>query len=127
MTTAQLNLFAAPVSLDDSFETILGCGSVEFDEALRRQRWARWLRLAWNRKRSRDAARYWRDASACIGCRHLRGSWCGLMGLPCTVNPYVSFRAGVIGMACMGTGKDPRDTADQWPDADPMPPLEQSA
>lgn len=73
------------------------------DAAILRQRWAQWLRLA-RRKPDPDAARYWTDASECLGCIHKRGGWCTLQELPCTVNPVLTMRYAMIGMACMGAG-----------------------
>ena len=52
-------------------------------------------------------AEYWQDAEACDGCIHISGDWCRLQELPCTVNPILTMRHGMIGMACMGAGKKP--------------------
>jgi hypothetical protein len=73
----------------------------------RRARWAAWLRLALHGE-ARDAAFWWaRSTEECDGCEHRRGGWCGLMGLPCTINPILTIRHGMIGMACMGGGYKP--------------------
>jgi hypothetical protein len=53
-------------------------------------------------------ARWWLSHE-CHGCKHRNGAWCGIRGLPCTVNPILTFRHGLIGMACMGAGRDDAD------------------
>lgn len=93
----------APVTLEMSWPELF---SPENPEQQRRDRWAQWLRLS--RQEGRDGARYWADATGCEGCKHLRGRWCSLQGLPCTVNPYLTFKHSMIGMACMGAGFEER-------------------
>jgi hypothetical protein len=90
--------------LNAAFEDILGKTSATFPESVRRKRWAAWLRAA-RRAGSggREMAKLWL-AHECHGCKHQNGAWCDLQGLPCTVNPVLSFRGGMIGMACMGAG-----------------------
>lgn len=92
-----------PVTLDIRFPDLLGHRLVDMAEQERRNRWAQWLRLA-RAGTSSALANYWTNSTACAGCIHLRGSWCSSSELPCTVNPYLTFRHGVIGMACMGAG-----------------------
>jgi len=100
---AQLELPLMPeVTLDILFEDLF---DPRCDERTLRDRWARWIKIARKRKRSRDAVHGWMDPEACIECKHRRGrAWCSNMGLPVTVNPYLSFRTGAIGMACYGAG-----------------------
>ncbi len=98
----QIRLFMPQVELAGSFEDILGRSDSEITAAERRKRWADWLRLA--RKDNCGAAKCWTDRSGCEGCKHLRGRWCTLVELPCTVNPYLTFRRGMVGMACQGAG-----------------------
>lgn len=88
-----------PVSLRISFEDLLGRDCNAMPEATRRERWEAWKAL------DAEAAEWW-EASECEGCRYLLGDWCDLMGLPASVNPVTSFRAGMIGMACMGMGRE---------------------
>lgn len=96
-----------PVSLKSSFEQILGKNSTEMPEQARRIRWATWFKLS--RKRGdegREIAKAWLNPEDCFGCIYRRGrAWCDLKGLPCTVNPILTFRKGMLGMACMGMGK----------------------
>ncbi|WP_088258652.1 hypothetical protein [Fimbriiglobus ruber] len=90
--------------LNASFEDILGKNSTTFTESVRRNRWAEWLRAARREgPEGRKVAKLWL-AHECYRCEHRNGGWCDLQGLPCTVNPVLSFRGGMIGMACMGAG-----------------------
>jgi hypothetical protein len=96
----QLELFQPPpVRLESSFDEILGRSAKELSEPSRRARWQQWLDLA-----SAEAVEWWTDSTGCEGCTFLDGNWCKLMGLPCTVNPLLSFRHGMAGMACAGAG-----------------------
>jgi len=107
----QLSLATAVnIKLESSFEDILGYAEHAMTVEERRARWARWLRIARKRERSRHAAVLWTSPSEdCRGCRHLRGrAWCRQMELPACVNPVLSFRAGMVGMACMGLGWEDR-------------------
>lgn len=92
------------VTLRMSFEDILGAKASAMTETERRERWAAWLKLSRGGGDKGAGARWWMNASECIGCDHRRGAWCKLMGLPCSVNPILSFRQGMLGMACMGAG-----------------------
>ena len=100
----QADIQPAPIRPDSSFESILGKNGGEYPEPTRRKRWAEWLRAARkDGQRGRQIARDW-QAHECHGCKHRNGAWCDLEGLPCTVNPILSFRSGMVGMACMGMG-----------------------
>lgn len=101
-----------PVTLNDNFYDLFGRKKEELNESERRHRWAAWLRLV--RRKDRDCADYWRTVEACVErgkCRHLRGTWCELQGLPASVNPILSRRLMFIGMACMGMGYEPEGEA----------------
>lgn len=99
----QIPLLSGPVTLNSRFTEIFGDHPSEVPEPERRHRWATWMRQA--RQKNTAAVTAWTDNPECDGCRHRRGhGWCGLIGLPCTVNPYLTFRTGAIGMACMGAG-----------------------
>ncbi|HBL74279.1 MAG: hypothetical protein A2W90_18165 [Bacteroidetes bacterium GWF2_42_66] len=86
------------ISKLSSFEQVLGKTSEEYSEQERKLRWQKVLSF------DREVKRIWSDTSECIGCVHLSGSWCNMQGLPCCVNPILSFNHGMIGMACMGLG-----------------------
>lgn len=73
----------------------------------RRGRWAQWLRLA-RAAGAGNQARDWVTDHECGDCMHRRGGWCQRQGLPCTVNPVLTMRAGMPGMACMGMGRERR-------------------
>lgn len=105
----QSTLFGeSPVTLETRWHDLLGDSDADMTETQRRDRWAGWLRLA--KHHDADTARYWASADGCRSddgarCCHLKGrAWCGLMALPCTVNPVLTMRHGMIGMACMGAG-----------------------
>jgi len=92
--------------LNASFEDILGKKASTFPEGVRRQRWAAWLRAARrDGSKGRKLAKAWMSHE-CHGCKHRNGAWCDLQGLPCTVNPVLTFRHGMVGMACMGAGRE---------------------
>lgn len=93
-----------PVKLEMSFEDLLGNKCSNMPSYVRRERWGEWKRIAGLRKKSRDCLAAWTDTEGCDGCVHLDGDWCAMQQLPCTVNPILSFREGLIGMACMGAG-----------------------
>jgi hypothetical protein len=94
------------VKLKSSFEEILGVDNTQFTEEQRRQRWNEWKALA-VQKGNKDLVESWSETEACQGCIHLNEneSWCESMGLPCTVNPVLSFRMAMPGMACAGANK----------------------
>lgn len=73
----------------------------EMSASVRRKRWDQWLALA-----KPEMADFWKDFSGCEDCIHLNGYWCKFQELPCTVNPYLTMRHGMIGMACQGIGKE---------------------
>src|ERR1051325_5393470 len=103
-----------PVTLKISFENLLGKRSSEISAETRQARWEEWKALA-----GQDAAEWWEpDPEACGGCVHLAGDWCRLMELPAAVNPILSFRFGMPGMACMGAGKETLKESDSTPDDD---------
>jgi hypothetical protein len=115
MTEQQMHLYQEiPVTLSISFELLFGSKQSHMSDDLRRVRWSRWLRLARKRRSTRDMACGWTDSSDCYDddtrarCRHLRGRcWCSASSLPATVNPILSFRQGISGMACMGMMREP--------------------
>jgi len=105
MSFEQLTLFVElkSVELESSFEEILGSRQSEMSEAIRRYRWARWLKLA--RREDKGRVKCWMEPEGCKDCINHRGkAWCSEFALPCTVNPIVTFREGVLGIACMGFG-----------------------
>lgn len=97
-----------PVYLKMTFEDLF---STEASDEVRRQRWEDWKKIAISSgKKGKNAVAEWTDISSCYGCLDRDGDWCKL-GLPCAVNPILSFRHGMPGMACMGLGFNPKISA----------------
>jgi hypothetical protein len=98
------------VTLRSTFEELFGHNSTEKTEEERKANWAEWKRIAIAHG-DKDQVDGWSDISGCYHddrkCIHLsHDGWCDLAGLPCTVNPYLSFNYGMVGMACIGCGFD---------------------
>jgi len=101
------------VRLETTFEELFS----DSKEAVRRRNWVTWKRIAKGLGRDEDLER-WGIPETCDGCAHsaedLPGAenaardWCSLVGLPCAVNPVLSFRYGISGMACCGTSLVPQ-------------------
>jgi hypothetical protein len=87
----------------NSFEQILGKNCNDFTPEERKRRWDKVMSL------DRRMKRYWNDNVACNGCIHLEGYWCKLEELPCSVNPILSFRYSMTGLACCGAGRVQRE------------------
>lgn len=88
------------ISKLSSFEQIFGKSIDEYTEDERKERWAR----ATSFKGGKDVKKYYEDPTECIGCQHFQNGWCALVSLPCGINPVLTFRMGMVGMACMGAG-----------------------
>jgi phospholipid N-methyltransferase len=89
-----------------SWSDLFGENPDDFTPAERRKRWDDWKRKAIEAG-DNDVVEYWSNKEACTGCRHLEpDGWCSSFGLPCTVNPILTIKEGIIGMACMGTGRE---------------------
>lgn len=90
-----------------SFEAILGKDASVFTDEERRHRWREWQECS-KSKHHQWVVEYWSGHEGCGRCVHLdkQNSWCTLQGLPCSVNPILSFKYGMLGMACMGAGKE---------------------
>lgn len=103
--------WANTINLDSTWDELLGVKRTDMLDSERRKRWATWIRIA-RHTVGRDLARNWAGRQErCSDCRHSRGGWCIANGLPCSVNPYLTRRTGVPGMACMGAGFEPRQLA----------------
>jgi hypothetical protein len=88
------------VTLKISFEDLFGKKEGEMLSEIRRDRWEQWKEIC--NKKDPYFVEYWTDTSGCVPCAYIDKDWCLYMELPCTVNPYFSFRTGINGMACMG-------------------------
>jgi hypothetical protein len=95
------------VKLKSPFKEILGETPEDFTEQQRKERWNTWKELA-IKKGDQELVDMWSDISACEDCIYIdkKEAWCNLQQLPCTVNPILSYRMGMVGMACMGAGKE---------------------
>lgn len=58
-----------------------------------------------------DAASEWEEPE-CLSCIHCDEGWCLLANFPTGFNPYLSFRTGHPGLACMGAGFEPLSSAE---------------
>lgn len=92
------------VTLESSWMQILGNNRSDMPDSVRRSRWEEWKRIA-TQNDAEDFVEFWCDNAGCVGCIHLDCDWCNLSQLPCTVNPVLTFRHNMMGMACMGFGK----------------------
>ena len=102
----QLELdFFEPVTLKMSFEDMFGKKGSDMPEQLRKQRWQEWKNLP---NHNQAILESWEPCEPCYDCKHKIDDWCDLSGLPCSVNPMLSFRTGMIGLACMGMGFEER-------------------
>lgn len=68
--------------------------------------WLNWLNIT--KKKDRLMYEVWSDLEGCFGCKHLnkKNIWCKLQNIPATINPILTLRLGIVGMACMGAGKE---------------------
>jgi hypothetical protein len=89
------------VALQSSWTKILDVAGPEE----RRQRWEEWKRLALAAG-EKGLVDLWTDTEACLGCKHRNRDWCLRTELPCAVNPFLTLKTGMTGMACMGMGRD---------------------
>ena len=101
------------IMLETTFEELFA----DSNESVRRRNWVTWKRIAKGYGCAEDVDR-WEKPEPCESCAHTvedwigaEGAvrdWCSLIGLPCSVNPVLSFRHGIPGLACCGTRLEPR-------------------
>jgi hypothetical protein len=91
-----------PIKLKTTWEELF---SKEIPAEERRSRWEIWKQMAL-KAGDQEMVDYWMDAEGCAGCLNQEKDWCQLQGLPCSINSILTFRLGMIGMACMGAGYD---------------------
>ncbi|MEO9884024.1 MAG: hypothetical protein ABJG33_00160 [Balneola sp.] len=94
-----------PVTLENSWEEILGKSRKDMPDVQRRERWNDWKNEA-QANDAQDFIDFWTDNQECIGCKHMDNDWCKLSELPCTVNPILTYRNNIMGMACAGLGRE---------------------
>lgn len=92
------------VTLNSNWADLFGKNSDELTPEQRKSNWEEWKRLA-NEAGDSDIVYKWTDCKeTCSGCVYQNVDWCNYMGLPCSVNPVLTLKNGMKGMACMGTG-----------------------
>jgi len=87
------------VSKRISFEDLFPKGSCRIQ---RIERWSKWKYTVADEP---WAAEYWEtDKCCCLGCcgYSKKDDWCEYANLPPSVNPILSFRYGIVGLACCG-------------------------
>lgn len=108
--TIQLPLLPR-VKLKTSWYELLGEKQSDMPDDVRRARWNEWCELA--KKKNPEMYRYWQNSDGCEDggkrCKHQDGDWCLLSQLPTSINPYLTMKHGMIGMACMGAGFEAKD------------------
>jgi len=98
------------ITLESRWEEIFGTGN----DIKNRNNWEAWKKIA-RKAGEKELVAFWSDPDACIGCKHLDKDWCTLQELPCTVNPYLTLKHGMLGMACMGMGRDDGNPQQELP------------
>lgn len=96
-----------PVTLKIRWSELFGePGEIQSDE--RKKRWEEWKKISIESgRRGKEMVKYWSKDNVdetCNGCIHREGDWCAYAGLPCNVNPVLTFQNNMIGMACAGVG-----------------------
>ncbi|KAB8151767.1 hypothetical protein EZY14_016365 [Kordia sp. TARA_039_SRF] len=94
-----------PVQLDNSWEQILGKNRGDMTDSQRRDRWNDWKKIAKSENLD-EWIDFWTDSQECVGCKHHDNDWCQLCQLPCTVNPVLTYKHNMMGMACAGLGRE---------------------
>lgn len=105
----------ADITLESSWHKLFGNKIEDYTAEERMARWYHWLGLA-NRSAdyadpaARESADYWSEPGhPCTECKHLNHDWCTLQHLPATVNMILTPKTHEKGLACMGTGFEPKD------------------
>lgn len=95
-----------PITLTIRWHELFGENPADITPELRRKRWEEWKALG-NKTdaQGRRMAKVWsKSDEKCTNCAHMDKDWCNAFGLPCTVNPVLTYRHNMIGMACGGAG-----------------------
>jgi hypothetical protein len=100
-----------PITLLIRWHELFGETPADIDPDLRRKRWEEWKALG---KKSdaqgRKMVKVWSKGhdETCTNCAHKDKDWCTSFGLPCTVNPVLTYQHNMVGMACGGGGFEPK-------------------
>ena len=94
------------ITFYSSFHQILGKSPKDYTPEERKNRWKRNMELL-KEIGCDDSVEYWNDISCCESCQFLdkKDAFCKSFGLPVTYNPITTHDTGMIGMACMGIGR----------------------
>lgn len=84
-----------------SWIDLLGENQSAMPDKLRRERWEEW-----KKKAGKNIADYWVGSSQCNRCVHKDNDWCQSVQLPCAVNPVLTLKNNITGLACMGLGRE---------------------
>lgn len=97
-----------PVELMSSWAELFN--TTTMDSKMRRERWQEWRRIAIQEQDGEEIVRIWSTPSeVCHNCDNRDYDWCNHVGLPCTVNPVLTFQENLIGLACMGVGFEEKE------------------
>jgi hypothetical protein len=100
-----------PITLTIRWHELFGETPSDITPEIRRKRWEEWKALG---KKSdaqgRRMVKVWSKGhdEACTNCAHKDKDWCTAFGLPCTVNPVLTYQHNILGMACGGAGFEPK-------------------
>lgn len=95
-----------PITKQIRWFQLFGETGKDIPEKTRRKRWEKWKALL-VADGDHQVLNHWSKDhvdETCAGCKHKDGDWCKAAGLPCNVNPFLTFQFNHIGMACMGIG-----------------------
>lgn len=85
------------VTLDIRWSELFGEQPSDMEASVRRERWEAWKRLG-----SENIGMWSTPDGTCADCPYRDDDWCMVVSLPCTVNPILTFRFGMLGLACEG-------------------------
>lgn len=94
-----------PVTKQIRWYQLFGRDGSEIPAPDRCTRWEEWKALL-VKDGEQEFVDHWAkdNLGACVGCKHKNQDWCMLVGLPCNVNPILTFSHNHVGMACQGVG-----------------------
>lgn len=80
--------------------------NVTWEYLMKFSNWVSWLAIV--KRKDKLMHEVWSSLECCFDCKHInkKNVWCKLVNIPATINPYLTRRTGMVGMACMGVGKE---------------------
>lgn len=101
-----------PVTLQIRWPELFGEKPQDIRPEDRRNRWEEWKKLGMKADaQARRMVKYWSNDNideTCNNCAHKDKDWCTSFGLPCNVNPTLTFYDNLVSMACGGGGFEPK-------------------